>query len=41
VDDFDILVDDRKLIDFASRGETKSVIIWLKLLETVYLEKRT
>lgn len=41
VDDFDVLVDDRKLIDFASRGETKSVIIWLKLLETVYLEKRT
>jgi recombinational DNA repair ATPase RecF len=29
------------MIDFASRGETKSVIIWLKMLETVFIEKKT
>lgn len=41
VDDFNIIIDNMNLIDFASRWETKSVIIWLKMLETVYLEKKT
>lgn len=41
VDDFHVLVDDVSLIDFASRWETKSVIIWLKMLETVFVEKKT
>lgn len=41
VDDFHVLVDDVSLIDFASRWETKSVIIWLKMLETVFIEKKT
>ena len=41
VDDFDILLDNVSLINFASRWETKSLIIWLKLLETVFLEKNT
>jgi DNA replication and repair protein RecF len=41
VDDFHVLVDNISLIDFASRWETKSVIIWLKMLETVFIEKKT
>jgi len=41
VDDFDILIGNVSLTHFASRGETKSIIIWLKLLETVYIEKMT
>jgi DNA replication and repair protein RecF len=39
IDDFDIIVDKKKLIEFASRWETKSIIIWLKLLETAFVEK--
>lgn len=41
VDDFHVLVDGTSLIEFASRWETKSVIIWLKMLETVFIEKKT
>ncbi|MCH2189113.1 DNA replication and repair protein RecF [Candidatus Gracilibacteria bacterium] len=42
VDDFEILVNsDLALAHFASRGETKSVILWLKMLETVFIEKKT
>ena len=41
VDDFDILIDKISLTIFASRWEAKSLIIWLKLLETVFLEKKT
>ena len=41
VDDFDISVDDMSLVAFASRWETKSVILWLKLLEIVFTEKMT
>ena len=41
IDDFDILVDNTKLISFASRWEIKSVILWLKLLETSFIEKTT
>jgi len=41
IDDFDIIVDDKKLVDFASRWETKSIIIWLKLLETAFIENKT
>ncbi|MDD2871061.1 MAG: DNA replication and repair protein RecF [Candidatus Gracilibacteria bacterium] len=41
VDDFDILVDGNQLSHFASRGETKSMILWLKLLEGIFIEKMT
>ena len=39
IDDFNIFINDIRLIDFASRWETKSVVIWLKLLETAFIEK--
>lgn len=38
-DDFDILVDNVSLVEFASRWEVKSVIIWLKILEIKFIEK--
>lgn len=38
LDDFDILVDDISLIHFASRGEVKSTILWLKFLESKFIE---
>lgn len=41
VDDFDILIDWVSLVNFASRWETKSVIIYLKLLEWIFIEKKT
>ncbi|MDP2090295.1 MAG: DNA replication and repair protein RecF [Candidatus Gracilibacteria bacterium] len=41
VDDFEILVDGIHLSHFASRGETKSMILWLKLLEGIFIEKMT
>lgn len=42
VDDFDIILDNQySLIDFASRGEVKSCIIWLKLLESEFRSKHT
>lgn len=41
VDDFDIKVDWVSLSHFASRGETKSIILWLKLLEWIFIEKMT
>ncbi len=41
VDDFDIIIDWRSLSHFASRWETKSIIIWLKLLEWIFIEKMT
>ena len=41
IDDFNILVDNINLVDYASRWETKSVILWLKLLETTFIEKKT
>lgn len=41
VDDFDIMVDNIPLTHFASRWETKSVILWLKLLEWIFIEKMT
>lgn len=40
VDDFQILADNIDVTQFASRGETKSIIIWLKMLETVFIEKK-
>ena len=41
VDDFNIIIDDTlSLTHFASRWETKSVMLWLKLLETVFIEKK-
>jgi len=41
LDDFEILVDWIQLSHFASRWETKSVILWLKLLEWLFIEKMT
>ncbi len=41
IDDFDIIIDSEPLSHFASRGETKSIIIWLKLLEGIFIEKMT
>ena len=38
-DDFDINVDNVSLIEFASRWEVKSVIIWLKILEIKFIEE--
>lgn len=39
IDDFDILVDNIPLVNFASRWETKSIIIELKILEIAFIEK--
>jgi len=39
LDDFDIYIDDINLINFASRWEVKSIILWLKFLEISFLEK--
>ena len=41
IDDFDIIIDNISLTKFASRWETKSIIIWLKLLEVSFIEKLT
>lgn len=41
IDDFEILVDWIHLSHFASRWETKSMILWLKLLEWIFIEKMT
>ncbi len=41
VDDFDIIVDSSQLWHFASRWETKSIILWLKLMEWIFIEKMT
>ncbi len=41
IDDFEILIDDSPLVHFASRWETKSIILWLKLLEWIFIEKMT
>jgi DNA replication and repair protein RecF len=39
LDDFDIIVNGTPLTHFASRGEVKSILLWLKFLETKFLEK--
>ncbi len=41
IDDFDVLLDWYSLTNFASRWETKSVILWLKILETKFIEINT
>jgi len=41
IDDFEILIDWNPLTHFASRWETKSIIIWLKLIEWIFIEKMT
>ena len=41
IDDFDIKLDQVSLAKFASRWEIKSVIIYLKLLEWIFIEKKT
>lgn len=41
IDDFDIILNWYSLIDFASRGETKSIIMWLKIIETKFLKQIT
>ncbi len=38
IDDFNILVDNKPIIEFASRGETKSVLIELKFIEIKFIE---
>lgn len=38
LDDFTILLDDFPLIQYASRGEVKSVILWLKQLEVDFIK---
>lgn len=39
IDDFDILLDDIPITEFASRGEVKSIILYLKLLEVKFIER--
>ena len=39
VDDFDIILDGKPISEFASRWETKSTIIWLKLFEIKFIEE--
>jgi DNA replication and repair protein RecF len=41
IDDFEIIIDSYPLSHFASRWETKSIILWLKLLEWIFIEKMT
>ena len=41
LDDFDIIVDGTPLIHYASRGEVKSIILWLKFLETQFIENHS
>lgn len=41
IDDFNIIVDWKSLVKFASRWEIKTIIINLKLLETNYIKKLT
>lgn len=41
IDDFDILINKKQIINFASRWETKSVIMTLKLIEMDYLKSIT
>jgi DNA replication and repair protein RecF len=41
VDDFQIILDWFSLINFASRWETKSVILWLKIIESQFIEENT
>jgi len=41
VDDFDILINNTPLIDFASRGETKSIIMNLKNFEIEFIKEHT
>lgn len=39
IDDFEIVIDNKNIIDYASRWEIKSVLINLKLLEIQYIKK--
>ncbi|MDD3646286.1 MAG: DNA replication and repair protein RecF [Candidatus Gracilibacteria bacterium] len=39
IDDFDILIDSIPITEFASRGEVKSIILYLKLIEVKFIEK--
>lgn len=41
VDDFDILIDNKSIVNYASRWEIKSIIINLKLLEIHYIKEIT
>jgi len=41
-DDFNLIIDDNiNLIDFASRWETKTIILWLKKIEIKFIEQET
>ena len=39
LDDFDIFVENTPLVHYASRGEVKSSILWLKFLESHFIQK--
>ena len=41
LDDFSILINRKELIEFASRWEMKSIIVWLKILEAEFIELKT
>lgn len=41
IDDFDILINGKSIIDFASRGEIKSLLIALKKIEVEYITSQT
>jgi DNA replication and repair protein RecF len=41
IDDFEIRVDGINVTHYASRWEIKSIIIYLKLLEWLFIEKKT
>lgn len=41
LDDFDIIVDETPLVHFASRWEVKSVLLWLKFLESSFIEQNS
>jgi DNA replication and repair protein RecF len=41
IDDFEIKVDGINIVQYASRWEVKSIMIYLKLLEWLFIEKKT
>jgi len=41
IDDFDIIIDEKSIINYASRWEVKSVLLWLKNFEIQFIEEKT
>jgi DNA replication and repair protein RecF len=41
IDDFEIKVDDINVVEYASRWEVKSIMIYLKFLEGTFIEEKT